>query len=315
MRSSRQVVMVAAVLSASMVATPYLRAQGATPLAGTSVDRIGIVVRDIDKTSQAFREIFGAVVPPARELDPMVLRGRMAASKTSRLKFTGFAMGGIAFELMQPIVGPSPHREFLDTFGTGMQHVGFLVKEPQKGIDFLVARGGEWLNGQHVNMKDAVGLTAEMKWPATPAAPQSAANASPLSGATIAHVGIVARDIDKTGQQFSDVFGITVPRAAEVGPLPFPANAPADATSTRLKYSQFAIGQMTFELLQQTAGHGPLRDHVEKFGQGLHHLSFTLKDPKAGIDYLVARGGTWTMAPYVDMRDVLGFTVEILAPR
>src|SRR4051794_29441681 len=81
MRSLRQVVMVAAVLSTGMVAMPYLRAEGVTPLAGTSVDHIGIVVRDIDRTSQAFREIFGAVVPPARELDPMVLRGRLAASK------------------------------------------------------------------------------------------------------------------------------------------------------------------------------------------------------------------------------------------
>ncbi len=138
---------------------------------------------------------------------------------------------------------------------------------------------------------------------------------TPLAGTSVDHIDIVVRDIDRTSQQFAEVFGVSVPTAAEVGPLPFPANAPADAASTRLKYSQFAIGSMTFELLQQTAGHGPLRDHVEKFGQGLHHLSFTLKDPKAGIDYVVGRGGKWTMAPYVDMRDTLGFTVEMLAPR
>ena len=75
----RWCLVVALALTVGGVAMPYVRAQGvATPLAGTSVDHIGIVVRDIDKTSQAFREIFGAVVPPARELAPMVLRGRLA---------------------------------------------------------------------------------------------------------------------------------------------------------------------------------------------------------------------------------------------
>ena len=95
------------------------------------------------------------------------------------------------------------------------------------------------------------------------------------------------------------------------GPLTFPVNEPPDASKSRVKFDQFRIGNMTIELIQPVAGPGPHRDHLDRFGQGLQHLAFNVKDQKTAIDYLVSKGGKWTMAPYVDMKDILGFTLEL----
>jgi methylmalonyl-CoA/ethylmalonyl-CoA epimerase len=136
---------------------------------------------------------------------------------------------------------------------------------------------------------------------------------SPMQGATVSHIGIMVTDIEKTSQMFRDVFGSTVPKAFEVGPLPLPAGT-ADAASSKVKFVQFQLGNLTIEMIEPTAGPGPHKDHIDQFGQGLQHIAFTVKDAPGAIKYLVAQGGKLTMANYVDLKDTLGFTAEIAGP-
>jgi hypothetical protein len=88
----------------------------------------------------------------------------------------------------------------------------------------------------------------------------------------------------------------------------------ADAASAKVKFAQFKIGDITFEMIEPVAGPGPHMDHIDKSGQGLQHIVFTMPDAKGAIDALVARGGSLTMSNYVDMKDPLGFTAEIAGP-
>jgi catechol 2,3-dioxygenase-like lactoylglutathione lyase family enzyme len=310
-------VVLVAVVSVSVVNQQARGQEALTPLANTTVDHVGIVVADIDKVIASFQDIFGVTVPAAREVGPLALKGNVPNAAASRIKFTNLAIGDLGIELMQPVAGPGPHRDHFDKFGQGMHHVGFLIKDQQKSIDYLVAKGGTWTNANHVNMREILGMTVESKVQdpraATPRPAVSPTPGKPMSNAVVAHIGIVVRDIDKTSRTFEEIFGITVPKASEAGPIPFGANPPPNADKQRIRYCFFKIGTMTFELIQPTAGPGPLRDHLDKFGQGLHHLAFSVKDSKSSIDYLVSRGGTWTIVPYVDMKDILGFTAEMAA--
>ena len=138
-------------------------------------------------------------------------------------------------------------------------------------------------------------------------------SASPLSEAKVTHIGIMVNDIEKTSKMFEEVFGATVPKAFEFGPLPLPPGV-ADAASSKVKFATFKIGDIMFEMIEPVAGPGPHRDHIDKFGQGLQHIAFSVPDAKGAIDALVARGGSLTMSGYVDMKDLLGFTAEIAGP-
>ena len=135
---------------------------------------------------------------------------------------------------------------------------------------------------------------------------------SPLGGAVPVHIGIMVNDIDATTKLFGEVFGIEIPEAREVGPLPLPPGTPGAADS-RVKFvGGVKVGNLEVEFIEPTRGPGPHRDHIDAFGQGLQHVAFQVKDPDAVRAYLLERGGKLTMGNYVDMKDQLGFTVEIL---
>jgi len=50
-------------------------------------------------------------------------------------------IGNVELELIQPIDGESPHQEFLDEKGEGIQHLGFIVDNLQEEVESLTAEG------------------------------------------------------------------------------------------------------------------------------------------------------------------------------
>ena len=319
MRRVGRVLAVIFALVGAVVTIGQLRAQAPvpTPMTTLAVPHVGIIVTDINKASRAFEEVFGISVPKPIDVGPLVFRGTPPPdAATSRLKVAAFTVGNMGFEIVQPIAGPSPHREFFDRFGQGLQHVAFVVKNTQAGVDYLVSKGGIWTTVTNVEMKNILGFnfSAEVREQNTPTAvPKTTAVVSqtPMSNAVTTHIGLMVNDIEKSSRTFSEILGVSVARPQEFGPLTFPLNPPKDAAKSHVRFTQFTVGDMTFELIQPTAGPGPHRDHLDRFGEGLHHLAFNIKDQKTGIDYLVSKGGTWTIAPYVDMRPILGFTAEL----
>lgn len=137
---------------------------------------------------------------------------------------------------------------------------------------------------------------------------------TPLNGVTLDHIGLVTKDVDKTVKIFEQAFGITVPAAKPTGPLLLPGEAPGTA-QYRVKFTRAQIGALTIELIEPLAGTGPHRDHLDKYGQGMHHIAFFVKDAPGVLTYLQGMGGKLTLPNlYVDMKDQLGFTFEVTAP-
>jgi methylmalonyl-CoA/ethylmalonyl-CoA epimerase len=107
----------------------------------TKVIQIGMVVKDIDKTMERLTALgigpFSTRSVYSGDREEWFRGKRMYAN----FKF-GFAIiGDMQLELIQPVSGDSPHKEFLETKGEGIQHIGCAVQDVQKEVDKLTKLG------------------------------------------------------------------------------------------------------------------------------------------------------------------------------
>lgn len=95
-----------------------------------NIDHVGYVVRNVDKTAKFFWEVLGIGPWEFMEFGPNVEEYKYYG-KTEKLllKIAEARVGAVSIELIEPVSGPSPHRDFLEKHGEGMQHLGILVDD------------------------------------------------------------------------------------------------------------------------------------------------------------------------------------------
>lgn len=98
------------------------------------VSHIGVVVRDMDKAVKYYSSMFGIKPFTVYEFIP---EKHWFMEEPSPLKLLmGKAMwGDIELELLQPLEGRSLHKDFLETHGEGLQHLGFHVPNYDEMFD------------------------------------------------------------------------------------------------------------------------------------------------------------------------------------
>jgi methylmalonyl-CoA/ethylmalonyl-CoA epimerase len=135
---------------------------------------IGVVVKDMNKTIERLTALgIGPfkprIVPPdAKE----TYRGKPFIPG-ERVKIQITQIGNIELELIQPIKGESPHQEFLEQKGEGIQHLGFFIDNLKEEVDRLTAEGStimltsQFKGGGGVTYLDlnAAGLIVELVQP------------------------------------------------------------------------------------------------------------------------------------------------------
>ena len=104
------------------------------------IRQVGVVVKDIDQAikrleSMGIGPFETAVLPPDRE---EWYRGQPHKAK---VKISMAQLGDVQLELIQPLDGKSPHGEYLEEKGEGIQHVMFSVKDFDKVTSSLVKEG------------------------------------------------------------------------------------------------------------------------------------------------------------------------------
>lgn len=104
------------------------------------VFQVGIVVKDMDKATERLSAMgIGPfeprVLPPDRE---EWYRGRPLKPD---VKISKAYIGETEIELIQPVSGESPHQEFLDSKGEGIQHLACTVEDLDKQVEKLTAQG------------------------------------------------------------------------------------------------------------------------------------------------------------------------------
>ncbi|UCC18015.1 MAG: VOC family protein [Dehalococcoidales bacterium] len=106
--------------------------------------QVGVVVKDVEKVVERLGELgigpFDKMaLPPERE--EYFREKRMYAEFDIR----GTRMGNVQLELIQPLEGDSPHKEFLETKGEGIQHVMYQVDNLEETVKELTDKGVEVL--------------------------------------------------------------------------------------------------------------------------------------------------------------------------
>jgi methylmalonyl-CoA/ethylmalonyl-CoA epimerase len=126
-------------------------------LGGNVITQIGIVVRDIERSSRDFAEFFGIPVPRWKQTDTMdKAQTRFHGAPTpARAKLAFMRFGSLDIELIEPDAEPSTWREHLETRGEGVHHIAFVIEGMADRVRELEAHGhplqqkGEYTGGRY----------------------------------------------------------------------------------------------------------------------------------------------------------------------
>lgn len=121
------------------------------------VTQIGIIVRDIEATSQEWAKFLGIenpgwIVTAGLEEAQTNYRG---SPSEARAKLAFFELGNLTIELIEPDQQPSTWREFLDQHGEGVHHIAFGIKGMAeqklvlKKAGFEFVQSGEYTGGRY----------------------------------------------------------------------------------------------------------------------------------------------------------------------
>lgn len=106
--------------------------------------QIGLVVRDMDKAIERFSALgFGPFTP--KILPPGTKEWFRGKPFQGRVNIKATMVGNVELELCQPVSGDSPHQEYLDLKGEGIQHVMFAVDDLEREIVRLTQQGAKVL--------------------------------------------------------------------------------------------------------------------------------------------------------------------------
>jgi methylmalonyl-CoA/ethylmalonyl-CoA epimerase len=93
----------------------------------------------------------------------------------------------------------------------------------------------------------------------------------------IHHLGIAVRDLDAQIALYRDQLGLPFEGVEEV-------------PSQMVKVVFFTVGESRVELLMPTAPESPIAKHLEKRGEGLHHVAYEVADIREAIRVAKERG-------------------------
>ena len=132
-------------------------------LGTTIMCQVGLIVRDIERSSEAYSRVFGLPIPEVIITDgPEIAHTQFRGQPTdARAKLAFFDMGQVSLELIEPIGGPSTWREFLDERGEGVHHIAFTVEGTDEVVAFLAEAGipvvqqGDYTGGRYTYVDSA----------------------------------------------------------------------------------------------------------------------------------------------------------------
>ena len=141
-------------------------------------DHIGVIVRDMDKAIEHYQSLGIGPFEPPKPMDRIERKwlGKPLDLTTIKTSIRIADIGSIRIELKQPIEGESLEKEFLETHGEGIDHIGFTVDDIDKAEAELVGKGlklfyrARYRNGggaAYFDTREIGGFWVEfLQWPA-----------------------------------------------------------------------------------------------------------------------------------------------------
>jgi catechol 2,3-dioxygenase-like lactoylglutathione lyase family enzyme len=142
-----------------------------------------------------------------------------------------------------------------------------------------------------------------------------------ITSKTITQVAVIVKDIDKARNAWAEVLGVKAPEVS-VAESHFsrPSLYKGNPSDAKAKLAFFAMDNLQIELIQPLGGKSTWQEFLDKYGEGIHHIAFAVKDID-GIEKrfelqgmpTVQRGG-WDGGAYsyIDASKELGCILELL---
>ena len=112
----------------------------------SQIMHIGIVVKDMDKAVERLNLLgIGPFKPRILPADAKEFFRGKPFLPAKRVTIQTTRIGNMELELIQPLDGDSPHKEFLEEKGEGIQHLGFFVDNLKSEVETLTQKGSSIL--------------------------------------------------------------------------------------------------------------------------------------------------------------------------
>jgi methylmalonyl-CoA/ethylmalonyl-CoA epimerase len=109
----------------------------------------------------------------------------------------------------------------------------------------------------------------------------------------VCQVGIIVRDIEKTGKAYAEVFGLPVPTPIITDTVDAAhTEYKGESTEARAKLAFFNMGQVQIELIEPMGGPSTWQEFLDTKGEGVHHIAFQVKGMDDVISDLKSKGLT-----------------------
>jgi hypothetical protein len=119
---------------------------------------VGFVVRDVDAVAARYQQMLG--VDRWRVHEIAIPRLAWDARSTDARLNIAFGRGaGLTFELIQVLEGRTPHLDFLEQHGEGIQHIGLWTADVRASVEAAVSAGGTVTLARYEDDKLVVQLT------------------------------------------------------------------------------------------------------------------------------------------------------------
>lgn len=93
----------------------------------------------------------------------------------------------------------------------------------------------------------------------------------------IEHIGIAVKNLEEAVSFYERTYGLHCYAVEEVA-------------DQKVRTAFFLIGQTKIELLESTSSDGPIARHIEKRGEGIHHLAFAVSGLENALAELPLNG-------------------------
>ena len=107
-----------------------------------------------------------------------------------------------------------------------------------------------------------------------------------IDGKKVCQIALVVKDIDKTITEYAKLFGVPKPDTFEV-PDESIAHTQfcGEKSKTKAKLAVFDLGQVVLEITQPDEEPSSWKDFLEKNGEGVHHIAFTVDERDSVVKY------------------------------
>lgn len=113
------------------------------PLAAQTITQVGVMVKNIEATAQAWAHVLGVPVPNVIITDTVDIAHTEYQGQASpaRAKLAFFPLGQVTLELIEPMGEPSTWNDQIVTHGPSLHHIAFQVNGLAGLLPVLAAQG------------------------------------------------------------------------------------------------------------------------------------------------------------------------------